>query len=357
MPVFHEKIQEIYDAILKSEDNEKGPILKWNSEKKLYEYSNSLYPNKKYKKIFDPKKFMARGDVIHFGDDYYRNNNKMIFDGIKLQFLYTKIDDYGSVPPEFVVGDSEDEFDIGDFEKLIEHNTINWLSKQKLEEIKLYIKNGHIEGKVKIRKKNWIILFDIYKDDEFDIGSRAFYHSRKYECLLENNNIIIDIMREDSNIIDKYLIVANELCEQENLYSIIKNNNKVNISIYFEEKSKSNIFYLFQCIKQYEFDPNQTIVNFPIIWSKKTKSYFDQDLLILDQKSYDKSIATEKNLDEIYISEIIGYPIKISFIYKDINVLMNDLKGFIKKLITEYDDVSKRYPIHYEGKNKLFFYI
>jgi hypothetical protein len=356
MPVFHEKIQEIYDAILKSEDNEKGPILKWNSEKKLYEYSNSLYPNKKYKKIFDPKKFMARGDVIHFGDDYYRNNNKMIFDGIKLQFLYTKIDDYGSVPPEFVVGDSEDEFDIGDFEKLIEHNTINWLSKKKLEEIKLYIKNGNIEGKVTIRKKKWIILFDIHKVNEFNSGSSGFYYIKKYECLLENNNIIINIMREHSNIIDKYLIVENKLCEKENLHSFIKNDNKVNIIRYCEEESKSNIFYLFQYTKQYKFDQNQTIVNFPIIWSKKTE-YFNYDRLILDQTMYDKCIANEKNLDEIYISEIFGYEIKIYSIDKNIDVLMNDLKGFINKLITDYDDVSKRYPIHYEENNKFYFYI
>ena len=36
------------------------------------------FPNKKYKKTFDPKSFMVRGDVIHFGNDDYRNNNKLI---------------------------------------------------------------------------------------------------------------------------------------------------------------------------------------------------------------------------------------------------------------------------------------
>ena len=163
-------------------------------------------------------------------------------------------------------------------------------------------------------------------------------------------------MREHSNIIDKYLIVENKLCEKENLHSFIKNDNKVNIIRYCEEESKSNIFYLFQYTKQYKFDQNQTIVNFPIIWSKKTE-YFNYDRLILDQTMYDKCIANEKNLDEIYISEIFGYEIKIYSIDKNIDVLMNDLKGFINKLITDYDDVSKRYPIHYEENNKFYFYI
>ena len=34
-----------------------------------------LYPNKTYTKTFDPS-FMKQGDIIHFGNDNYRNNNK-----------------------------------------------------------------------------------------------------------------------------------------------------------------------------------------------------------------------------------------------------------------------------------------
>ena len=79
MPTLHESseyTEYIYKALT---NNEEGPVYKWNPTKKVYEYSNTLFPNKNYKKTFDPKSFMDRGDVIHFGNDDYRNNNKMIF--------------------------------------------------------------------------------------------------------------------------------------------------------------------------------------------------------------------------------------------------------------------------------------
>ena len=117
----------IYDAIC---DNK----FKFDSTYKLYKYDNTAkFPNKNYKKIFDPKSLgISRGDVVHFGDDDYRNNNKMIYDGVKLQNLWTEVDDYGSVPPTFVCGDDPDDFNIGDFEDLIDHNFVNWLSKKKI---------------------------------------------------------------------------------------------------------------------------------------------------------------------------------------------------------------------------------
>jgi len=166
MPILHEASGYIYKAIINGKYNNSGPNFRWNNERQLYEYSNTLYPNKNYTKIFDPKSFMTRGDVIWFDGDDYRNNNKMIFDGIKLESLYTKVDDYGSVPPEYVVGDNNGEFNIGDFEDLIVHNSINWLSKQKLQEIELYKKNNEIKGKVTIQGKEWTILFDVYEHSE-----------------------------------------------------------------------------------------------------------------------------------------------------------------------------------------------
>ena len=81
MPILHEAQEYIYRAIL---NNSTGPCFVWNPTEKVYKYSNTLFPNKNYKKIFDPKSFMTRGDVIHFGNDEYRNNNKMIFTGKSL---------------------------------------------------------------------------------------------------------------------------------------------------------------------------------------------------------------------------------------------------------------------------------
>ena len=145
MPTLFEKEDTyIYIAIKNELYNKPGPRFKFNPILKIYEYYNTLYPNKIYKKIFDPS-FMSRGDVIHFGNDSYRNNNKLIYNGIKLENLYTFVDDYGSVPPDYVVGDNSDDFNIGDFEYLIEHNELYWLSKETLQKI---IINDDI-GKIK----------------------------------------------------------------------------------------------------------------------------------------------------------------------------------------------------------------
>jgi len=133
---------------------------KYDTETQMYKYSNPKYPNKKYQKTYNPKQFMLRGDVMNF-NGHYRNENKMIFDGTKLLQLYTKIDDYGSVPPEFVCGDLPGEFNIGDFEKLIDHNFINWLSKDTLKNIKIEKVQGQICGKVSIKGKTWQILFNL----------------------------------------------------------------------------------------------------------------------------------------------------------------------------------------------------
>lgn len=139
----------IYDAIC---DNK----FKYDSETNLYKYDNTAkFPNKNYKKTFDPTSLgLSRGDVVHFGNDNYRNNNKMIFDGVKLQHLCTKVDDYGSVPPSFVCGDGPEDYDIGDFEDVVDHNTINWLSKEKLQEIEILEKDDEIWGTVTIQNKN-----------------------------------------------------------------------------------------------------------------------------------------------------------------------------------------------------------
>jgi hypothetical protein len=168
MPILYEAQKKdvyIYEGICNEFSVTPGPRYIWNSERKLYEYKNTLYPDKNYTKTFNPKLLFDRGTVIHYGNDEYRNNNKLIFDGEKLNKLYTKIDDYGSVPPDYVVGDNEGEFNIGDFIDIIDHNYINWLSKDKLKEIEIFEQNNKIYGKVTIRGKKWFIHFDISKPD------------------------------------------------------------------------------------------------------------------------------------------------------------------------------------------------
>jgi len=206
MPNYHQIDDEyIYNAL----DNITGPMYKWDDTLKLYKYSNTLFPNKNYKKIFDPKSFMIRGDIAHFGKDDYRNNNKMIFDGEKLEHLYTEIDDYGSVPPTYVVGDSPNEFNIGDFEDWIDHNYINWLSKEKLKDIYIFEKDNEVWGEVMIKGKKWHICINMNKQGELLIKSEKVNYVKEYiNRLIENYDNIKKrhpFNRDDHNLLEMFL--------------------------------------------------------------------------------------------------------------------------------------------------------
>ena len=206
MPNYHQIDDEyIYNAL----DNITGPMYKWDDTLKLYKYSNTLFPNKNYKKIFDPKSFMIRGDIAHFGKDDYRNNNKMIFDGEKLEHLYTEIDDYGSVPPTYVVGDSPNEFNIGDFEDWIDHNYINWLSKEKLKDIYIFEKDNEVCGEVMIKGKKWHICINMNKQGELLIKSEKVNYVKEYiNRLIENYDNIKKrhpFNRDGHNLLEMFL--------------------------------------------------------------------------------------------------------------------------------------------------------
>lgn len=172
--IFQNDNQYIYDAIINEIQGNSGPIFKFNPISNVYEYSNTLYPNKKYKKEFNIS-HMKRGDIVHFGNNYYRNSNKLIFDGVKLEFLYSLVDDYGSLSPDYVVGDKLEEFDVGDFENIIDHNEINWLSKETLQKIILYEEENEIFGKVMIKNKEWFIEFNYYNLDPHNLESLQEY--------------------------------------------------------------------------------------------------------------------------------------------------------------------------------------
>jgi hypothetical protein len=102
---------------------------------------------------------------------------------------------------------------------------------------------------------------------------------------------------------------------------------------------------------------NENIPNFPIIWNKKGSSY-DCQTLILDEESYKKYIKyDEKELDKVYINNIIGYSIEIESIKEDNNIIMDNIKKYINKLIENYDDINKRHPINRECKNLLCMYM
>lgn len=359
MPILHEADEYIYEAIKNAEQNKPGPNHNWNPTEKVYKYSNTLFPNKSYKKIFNPKSFMIRGDVIHFGEDDYRNNNKMIFNGEKLEHLYSEVDDYGSIPPSFVVGDGEDEFDIGDFEDVINHNSINWLSKDKLKEIIIFTnENNNIEGNVNIRDKEWRIFIEIYHESEFKAG---WWGSKNYKCNIEDCCIYINKLEEMPIHNKKYIIKPLYNLDENNLLKLVEtNNNLLFINYYVKSTTSSylaiNRWFIFKSIKEYKLSSSDNILNFPIIWKKVTNTYISETLL-LSQETYNKYMNNNvKELDNVYIKEIIGYPVTIELLNKENDILMGQIKDYINKLIDNYDDVNKRHPFHQENNNSVSMY-
>jgi hypothetical protein len=357
MPTLHEEKDEyIYDAIYNgiyklnnSASFKDGPYYIWDNELKLYKYANSKFPNKVYTKTYDPKTMYSRGDVVHFGNDDYRNNNKMIFDGEKLVDLWTEADDYGSVPPDFVCGDAEGDFDIGDFEDIIDHNSINWLSKDKLKEVEFYLKDGNIMGKVTIKGKKWKIHFEIHDDIEFNTGYNQ-WGSRKYKCSIEDNNIIIN---------KKAKYILNTISEEnnENFKNMIQED--PNISIIQNAgygKPITFTWYAFKINKEYKLK-NVDDVKFPIIWQKRTQHYTSENLFF-DQEIYNRYLKNdEKELDKIYIYEVTGFPIKISEAKKDVNEKLEGIKVYFNSLVENYDNIKKRHPVNKIGNSSLEMYI
>lgn len=83
--------------------------------------------------LFKPK----HGDGFHWLGDGYRNQGLWFWDKEKgIIPPYTEIDDYGSVPPHFLVGNGEDQFKPGHWKNIVDHNTIVFLSPELLKEIK-----------------------------------------------------------------------------------------------------------------------------------------------------------------------------------------------------------------------------
>lgn len=274
----------IYDAICNGMINipSPGPCFKYSSDTMLYHYSNSKYPNKNYKKTYNPitkyqicvkcnkkKKtsdntpdkynicsstcigynlpghaIIKRGDVVHFGNDDYRNNNKLLYDGIKLISLYTAIDDYGSVPPQFKVGKIfKPTHWIENY--AMDHNTIIFLEPDLFETIKLhkYVNNQFI-GNINILDEDYIITvvyYNKFNSDQF----KNLINSNNIELIINDTHIIIQ--SKNTSILDeqKYLIESKFDYDNNNIRNVLSNeNNKLPIKCIWNHKLNCNEWFV-----------------------------------------------------------------------------------------------------------------
>jgi hypothetical protein len=62
---------------------------------------------------------VKRGDIMRVAKDLYRDETTMIYDGKKFIDLAYGPDDYGSIPPQFLIGDP---FPVDHFRDILTHN-------------------------------------------------------------------------------------------------------------------------------------------------------------------------------------------------------------------------------------------
>jgi hypothetical protein len=189
LDILYEKLKETNDidiqlqiyAIENQEDDEAPP--EWSclnaSEQKVW-----------IKKAVDAGLFEPEhGDPFQWLEEGYRNENLWFWHGTKGPIgPCTEIDDYGSVPKCFLVGNNLDtEFDPYYWDGLVDHNSIVFLSPEIMEEIKNNLKltselHGHWKGTVMIRGFEYTVVVSI-KDItklqnafHFDGKERIFYN-------------------------------------------------------------------------------------------------------------------------------------------------------------------------------------
>ena len=319
-----------------------GPVFMWDPNNKVYKYGNTLPQKKNYKyaTLFDPKAVLSRGDVICFGGSY-RNERKMIFNGEKLENLYTDVDDYGSVPPTYEVCD--DGFDIGDFEDLIDHNSINWLSLKKLKEIKFFEKNNKVIGSVEIKGQLWDI--DCYVHQEFE--SREFMKSLDYlKKNFEYNQIILTNMSNINDIHKKKYLATLKNDDMNTFNSIKESYSYVSII----NDPNNNEWYIYKVDKEYTINKdNYGEPKLPCIFIN------NYEILLLSKEMFDKRINFEikddnKNTDWI-IKEITCCPIKLDIVKKNNKTLIKEITYCIDEKIEKYDNFKERIPF-YKSDNK-----
>ena len=132
----------------------------------VYVYYNDKYPTKNYKLEFNPIKdySIQHGDIINF-EGGYRNEGKMIWcdNEKRIKDLYSEIDDYGSVPPQFKVGRR---FKPNHWVKVIDHNTIIWLEDDLYDQIELgWNDKNEVEGSLDMLNKTYSIIINTNKNE------------------------------------------------------------------------------------------------------------------------------------------------------------------------------------------------
>ena len=109
------------------------------------------------------------GDAFHWIGQGYRNENLFFYHAEKgVIYPYTEIDDYGSVPPDFRVGNGPNEFLPDHWLNIVDHNNLIFLSDELVEQVKAAISNPVSLPFVKEKGNEISVLVEI-KDNPYKI--------------------------------------------------------------------------------------------------------------------------------------------------------------------------------------------
>ena len=102
-------------------------------------------------KKYAMKHKLHNGATLEFPADGYRNNNLLFWDAQNNEIVepFTEIDDYGSVPPRFVVGDGY--FDPNDWVDEVEHNTYVFPARNLINQMKEFAEKNPTKKKMVVR--------------------------------------------------------------------------------------------------------------------------------------------------------------------------------------------------------------
>ena len=101
--------------------------------------------------IYAKQNNLCNGATIHYLNDDYRNNNLLFWDAQNQKIVYPfyEIDDYGSVPPIFVVGDGY--FNPTDWLDEVDHNSIVFPSNSLINEMKEFASKNPARNKMTVK--------------------------------------------------------------------------------------------------------------------------------------------------------------------------------------------------------------
>jgi len=128
----------------------------------------------------------------------YRNDGKAIFDDKDIISLYDELDDYGSVPPTFFIGD---EFPIMHWTDDVDHNQIVWIDTKAHRDQLLDIKDHVVDEPSNAIPMDGEDIGDTSVDNRYFIAIVAF----------PLGTYTIQIRMEYLTIYDKYIMSGEPL--------------------------------------------------------------------------------------------------------------------------------------------------